>query len=168
MPMTSKIKGSLLVWMIAELATLAAAVHVWGWLPTVGLGVATSVLGMMVLRRAGRDSFAAIRRTMDGGTGGATAFPALGLVRVISGVCLLLPGLVSDVVGLLLLTPYIGKRLTTVFIGTGRRAQDNVVDLDPDEWRAAQGLRSSPSCEQLPDMLPGGPKAAHSRSLDNE
>ena len=105
---------------------------------------------------------------MDKGTGSPTAIPALGLVRVLSGLFLLLPGLVSDLVGLLLLIPFIGKLLPSVPGGNGQRTQDGIVDLDPDEWRAAQERGARPSCEQLPGMLPGGPKAAHSRSLDNE
>ena len=97
---------------------------------------------------------------MDAGTGGAIAFPAFGLVRVLSGVFLLLPGLVSDLVGLLLLTPFISKRLTKLSGGKSRRAQDGVLDLDPDEWRAPQERGGRPSCEPLHGMLPGGPKAA--------
>ncbi len=168
MQISKKIKAGILVWLVAELVALAVAVHFWGWLLTLGLGFATSALGLMVLRKAGQDSIAALRQAMDKGTGSPTAIPALGLVRVLSGLFLLLPGLVSDLVGLLLLIPFIGKLLPSVPGGNGQRTQDGIVDLDPDEWRAAQERGARPSCEQLPGMLPGGPKAAHSRSLDNE
>ena len=160
MRMTSKIKVGLVAWMAAELAALAVAVHFWGWLPTLGIGFATSVLGLMVLRKAGRDSFAALRRIMDDGTAAAIAVPAFGLVRVLAGILLLLPGLVSDLVGLVLLTPFISQRLTKLTGGRSRRAQDGVLDLDPDEWRVPQEQGRRPSCEPLHGVLPGGPKAA--------
>ena len=168
MQISKKIKAGILIWLVAELVALAVAVHFWGWLLTLGLGFATSALGLMVLRKAGQDSIAALRQAMDKGTSSPTAIPALGLVRVLSGLFLLLPGLVSDLVGLLLLIPFIGKLLPSVSTGHGQRTQDGIVDLDPDEWRASQGRDPRPSCEQLPGMLPGGPKAAHSRSLDHE
>ncbi|MDB5641807.1 MAG: hypothetical protein JWN07_1124 [Hyphomicrobiales bacterium] len=165
----TKIKVAILAWLVAEVAALAIAVQFLGWLPTLALGFATSTLGLMILRKAGRDSLATLKRAMDGRTAGAQTAPAGGLVHIVSGIFLLLPGLVSDVVGLLLLTPFVSRRLTGVFGVAGRPAQrDGVLDLDPDEWRSAQDRDGRPPCEPHAGMLPGDPKAAQRRSLDDE
>jgi len=168
MRMTRKIKIGILAWMVAEITALVVAVYFLGWLPTLGIGIATSALGLMVLRRAGQDSLVALSHAMDNGTGGSTSIPAQGIIRVLAGIFLLLPGLVSDLVGLLLLAPFIGRLLPKVSGNNIRRSHDDIVDLEPDEWRAGQEHHHRRSCERQSGMLTGGPKAPHSRSLDNE
>ena len=168
MPTRTKIKAGILAWVVLEVLALAVAVHFLGWLPTLAAGMLTSTLGLMILRKVGREALAAVKQAMEGQVGGIAAVPSAGLTRVLSGLLLLLPGFVSDVAGLVLALPFVSRRILRPLGETIRPQRDGVVDLGRDEWRTAQERGPRPSCEPLPGMLPGGSKAAHSRSLDDE
>ena len=87
--------------------------------------------------------------------GGMTVFEthAGSLLTVLGGLLLVLPGFITDAIGLLLLVAPLRSWLTRTFGGAvsrhaqQSRRQDGVVDLDPDEW------------QRVPDReLPGRPK----------
>jgi UPF0716 family protein affecting phage T7 exclusion len=76
-------------------------------------------------------------------------------------VLLILPGFVSDIAGLLLLSRFIRDPLSRTLSGRPRSAAaapDGIVNLDPAEWRAAAEPDRGPPCEPVPGMLPGEPK----------
>lgn len=94
----------LLLVAVVELAVLVAVGDLIGLLPTLLVLLAASVLGLWLLRREGTRAFAALADAVR------TRRPPLrelsdGMLIAAGGVLILLPGLVSDVLGLLLLLP---------------------------------------------------------------
>jgi UPF0716 family protein affecting phage T7 exclusion len=169
MDVRRRIKAIVFAWLAAEVVAFATAVHFLGWPTTLALGFLTSVFGIYILRVAGRESLGVLKRAMEAPSGFGVEAPSGGVLRILSGFLLVIPGFVSDLAGLLLLAPFIRERLTTGIVGPRpRRSPNGVVDLDPNEWRAGQGQDPGPSCEPLPGMLPGEPKAAHSRRQVDE
>jgi UPF0716 protein FxsA len=65
-------------------------------------------------------------------------------------VLLVLPGFVSDLVGLALAAPslrgWIARRFAPETIVTTRRTPRDVIDLDPQDWRAG----ADPGADRLP------------------
>jgi UPF0716 protein FxsA len=94
----------LLVVGVLEFALLVFVAHRIGLLLTVLLVLATSLLGSWLLRREGVRAWRALRAAADAGRPvGAEA--AAGVVGLLSAVLLVLPGFLTDVVGLVLLVP---------------------------------------------------------------
>ena len=132
---------------LAELAIFVALVLKIGLLATLALMLATTALGIFLLRHAGRGQIAQIRVGPDGlaGAGGGSAvFVALG------GIFLVLPGFLTDAVGLALLLPPVQRALRSALGRIFKEpSRDDVVDLAPDEWRETDAPPPPP-----PDQLP--------------
>lgn len=118
---------------IAALVLTAAAI---GLPQALVLMLATSLAGLLVLRRPGRARLERLRVavTQSGIAGleaGGDAF-----LTVSAGVLLLIPGFMTDVLGILLLLPavrrWIGGRFQS--FARNRSAPDAVVDLDRTDW----------------------------------
>ncbi|MGH6949210.1 MAG: FxsA family protein [Kiloniellales bacterium] len=97
----------LLALILVPLLEIAVFIQVGGWIglwPTLGLVVLAAVFGIWFLRSQGTAAFARARIEMDQGR-----LPARelfdGLCILVAAVLLLIPGFVTDVVGLLLLMP---------------------------------------------------------------
>jgi UPF0716 protein FxsA len=130
---------------IAEIAVFVAVAAHFGFLQAVAFTILTSALGFLVLQHAGRAQLAQFRSAV--GDGGMTVFEAHAgsLLTVLGGLLLILPGFITDVIGLLLLIPALRRWIAGAVGGAVvRRAQqqtgrnNGVVDLDPDEWRQVQ------------------------------
>ena len=114
---------------LAELAVFIAVATSVGFAWALLLVLTTSLGGALVLRHAGGNHIARIRVAMGEGSFSALQADGSGGLILLAGILLLIPGFITDVVGLLLL-------IATAF----RRGQpptrgDGVVDLPPDEWR---------------------------------
>ena len=127
-----------------------------GVLPTIGLVMAAVLAGVVLLRFQGLGAIARIRRASETG-----AIPgrelADGAMIMLAGILLVVPGFVTDIMGLLLFIGpvrtlvwrYLGSRITVVtatgFGGRARRADDMTIDLAEDEYsraKPADSLRS--------------------------
>ncbi|MFN3596758.1 MAG: FxsA family protein [Rubricoccaceae bacterium] len=102
---------------LSVLVTLGGRLGFW---PTVGLVVATALLGAWLARREG---LAAVRRVQARLAAGALPGPELidGLIILFSGALLLTPGFLTDFVGLLGLLPP-SRALLRARIGAGLQA----------------------------------------------
>jgi len=89
---------------VAEVTAVVALGSAIGVAPTVALVVGTSVLGVLLLRNQGRRTLAALRaaQTTHRSPGRELADGALGGVGAL---LMVLPGLITDVLGLLLVLP---------------------------------------------------------------
>ena len=101
---------ALLAWSLAE---IAGFVVVGGWIGLVGvlaLVLGTGVAGVVLLRRQGLELAGAMR--------GPRALQAAGKAGIVAlaAVMLILPGFLTDVVGLVLLVPAV-QRLVLAWIG---------------------------------------------------
>lgn len=122
-----------------------------GVLATVLLVVATSVAGAALLRIQGLGTLARIRAQVDRG-----ALPdrelAHGAMILVAGLLLLMPGFLTDAIGLLLFIPplrdvawrLLRSRIVVAARGPwgggfgGQRPDDHTIDLDSDEFSRSQ------------------------------
>jgi UPF0716 protein FxsA len=118
-----------------ELAAFTAVAGAIGFLWALMLMVATSMAGALVLRHVGGNHIARVRVAM--GEGGFTALQAdsAGTFTLMAGILLLIPGFITDVLGLLLLLSPL-RRLLGALLGlkAAPARADGVVDLEPEQW----------------------------------
>jgi UPF0716 protein FxsA len=119
-----------------ELAAFIAVARAVGLLWALTLIVASSLAGATILRRAGGNHIARVRVAMGGGAFSALQADSNGAATLFGGILLLIPGFITDVLGLLLLIAPLRRALAALF---GRNAaathDDGVIDLDRDQWR---------------------------------
>src|ERR1035437_9700397 len=126
---------ALLALPILELAVFIAVAGAIGFLWALALGMATSLAGAMVLRHAGGNHSAHVRVAM--GEGGFTALQAdsAGTLTILTGILLLIPGFITDVLGLLLLLAPLRRALAMLLgLKPAPARADGVVDLSPEQW----------------------------------
>jgi len=118
-----------------ELAVFIAVAAATGFLWALLLLVATSMAGGMVLRHAGGNHIARMRVVMADGGYTALQADSAGTFALLAGFLLLIPGFITDVLGLLLLLAPLRRALGAWLgqNGAARRA-DGVVDLEPEQW----------------------------------
>lgn len=96
-------------WLVLEIWLLTVVADAAGGFTVFLLLVAGFVLGAAVIKRAGRRAFQNLNEALQSGTapssGGGSGLMMLG------GLLLMLPGMISDVAGLLLLVPPVQKAL---------------------------------------------------------
>jgi len=133
----------LALWFVAELCAFSLVVSVFGIAGALLLGLLTSLIGFQLLRRLGRDAASGLKQILR--TGGGVAFQPDSLVdgtmAAIGGTLLILPGFLSDFVGLALSAPSIRLWLATKvkWFQTGgirsKPRRDDVIDLSAQDWR---------------------------------
>ncbi|MFG2870569.1 FxsA family membrane protein [Streptomyces sp. NPDC048338] len=115
---------ALAVWLVLEIWLLIMVAGAIGGLAVFGLLVGGAVLGAVVIKRAGRRAFGNLTRTFQQAqeaaqTGVAPSAETPGSddrngFLMLGGLLLMIPGLISDAVGLLLLVPpvrsFLGRR----------------------------------------------------------
>lgn len=91
-----------------------------GWLPTLGLVVATGLLGAILTRREGLKAVSRINQELDRGEMPTSAM-ADGVLILLAGVVLITPGVLTDICGFALLIPpmrrWIKRRLARYWRG---------------------------------------------------
>ena len=133
---------ALLALPLAELAVFIAVAAAYGFFMTVGLVLAGSLAGGLILRHAGSSHIARMRVAMNQGLeqGSFTALRADGTGGLIlfAGILLVIPGLITDFLGLILLAVALARGLGTgsgLSGGAPAARSDGVVDLEPEQWR---------------------------------
>ena len=133
---------ALLALPLAELAVFIAVAAAYGFFMTVGLVLAGSLAGGLILRHAGSSHIARMRVAMNQGLeqGSFTAMRADGTGGLIlfAGILLVIPGLITDFLGLILLAVALARGLGTgsgLSGGAPAARSDGVVDLEPEQWR---------------------------------
>jgi UPF0716 protein FxsA len=133
----------LLVWPLVEIAlfvTVGSAIGLWATLAVV---IGTGILGVWLIRREGQQAGARLRQAMaarrDPGAGLAETVLGLG-----SGVLLILPGFLTDALGVLLLIPAVRRAAAAAL---ARRANSGRA-----VWTEGEGTRSG---RDGPDVIDG-------------
>lgn len=159
-----------IVYLVVEIATFAAVVSWLGAVPAILLLVASSAAGMLLLgsqwRRVGEQFRRAARAEITPGTAVAD-----GALVVLGSVLMFVPGLVTSVVGLLMLLPPTRALFRPVLAGVAARRvakmaatmprQVTVVDADivdgvvVDEWYTDEPPRSAVALEKRPASAEG-------------
>ena len=129
---------------LLEIAVFVEVGSEIGAVPTILLTVLTALAGTVMLRLQGVSLLMKIRSEMDAGR-----VPGSDLVQgaliVVASILLLIPGFVTDAIGLLLFIPPVREALARFIIarsnvvivdggGGMRRQDDGVVDLDEGDW----------------------------------
>lgn len=114
------IRTALLVWILSEVAALALAGRLVGVLGTLALVLLTAVAGGLLLRAQGAEALAGLRGGIRRGG------DPLGLLlrngfRLVAALLLILPGLLGDLAGLLLLLPPVQRRVAADLARRGMR-----------------------------------------------
>ena len=119
---------ALLALPLAELAVfIAVASHIgFAWALLLILG--GSLAGGLVLRQAGGNPIARVRGALDQGSFTALQADGSGGAILLAGILLLIPGFITDVVGLWVLASTLLRDNRPV------SRSDSVVDLEPEQW----------------------------------
>ncbi|MET8411227.1 FxsA family membrane protein [Streptomyces sp. NPDC005195] len=102
------------VWLVVEIWLLTVVAGAASGFTVLLLLVAGFVLGSVIVKRAGRRAFRNLSETLQQQQGGAAPTGGGGDgngLMMLGGLLLMLPGLISDAVGLLLLIPPVQKAL---------------------------------------------------------
>ncbi|TXS46035.1 FxsA family protein [Streptomyces sp. uw30] len=97
-------------WLVLEIWLLTVVADAVGGLTVFLLLLAGLVLGSVVIKRAGRRAFQALNEALQ--RGGTPASGGGNGLMMLGGLLIMLPGLISDAVGLLLLIPPVQKALS--------------------------------------------------------
>jgi UPF0716 protein FxsA len=108
---------------LAELYVIVAASHAFGLGTTLGVLLLVSLVGAAVVKRQGMDALARVRESLD-----RRELPsrhlADGALILLAGALLLVPGFITDAIGVLLLLPPVRavvRRLVLARSGAGPR-----------------------------------------------
>jgi UPF0716 protein FxsA len=122
-------------WLILEIVVFALVVQMFGVLAAVALGLATTLLGLADVKRLFVYLRSRVGKPKPEGKAGANLLD--GGLHALGSLLLILPGFVSDFVGLALKSP-------SIRAGLARRLRDpsgpgrgpRTIDLAPNEWKA--------------------------------
>jgi UPF0716 protein FxsA len=122
----------------AELIALVLVAALIGWLATIALFVATSIAGLLFLRRSGRADLARLRHSFIHEGIRAIRLETPGAARVLGGILLVFPGFITDALGAALFVPPLRRWVAGKVAATAPRPRrgrdDRVIDLAPGEW----------------------------------
>ena len=128
-----------LAWLVAEVVVFMALVHSIGLGATLLLGLGTTVLGFVTLRRVGLDTLRTLRQSIAAGGAPQSVGLLDGLLSGLGAILLVIPGFVANAVGLALMAPSARGALIQRFGEDGSRlarkpARPGVIDLEPSDW----------------------------------
>jgi UPF0716 protein FxsA len=126
---------ALLALPIAEFAAFIVVVVALGLLAALALQAASSFAGLMVLRHAGGAHISRVRAALDAGSVTALRADGTGSLTLLAGILLLVPGFITDLIGLVLLLGTMLRRETMP------AANDGVIDLPPEQWHQIEEPR---------------------------
>jgi UPF0716 protein FxsA len=140
-----------------EIAAFILMAALIGWLGAATLFVATSMLGLELLRRAGRNDLNRLSAAVSAHGLRGLHLETPGAAAMVGGILLVLPGFITDILGAALLLPAFRRWASAGLARAARRrraARRGIIDLDPGEW------------SQIPDDQPRArrPKSRAKRS----
>jgi UPF0716 protein FxsA len=119
---------------VMELAAFVAVAAEIGLLGALALVAATSLAGGLILRHAGGNHIARVRVALAEGSFTALEADSTGSLTLLAGLLLLIPGFITDALGLLLLAAPLRRGLGAALRRGGANHGDGLVDLAPEQW----------------------------------
>ncbi len=152
----------ILCWPFIEIAGFIYVGEHIGILATIGLTLLSSFVGAMLLRIQG---LAVLRKLQTDVSAGRVPAAALGhgAFTAMAGLCLLVTGFVTDIIGLLLFLPPVRSLILALLarnihvVVRSSTTRTHVVDLDPADWHKVDPATGNP---------PPGDGSHGTRSLD--
>lgn len=129
----------LLVLPAAELFAFLLMAALIGWLWAAGLFIATSIVGVLLLRRFGRADLDRLRTAFARDGIRALHLETPGMATMLGGILLIFPGFITDLLGAALLLPAVRRWAAAKFATFARSSRrtprdDGVIELEPGEW----------------------------------
>jgi UPF0716 protein FxsA len=136
----------LLVLPAAEIVGFLVVAALIGWLWAGIAFVATSVMGVILLKRSGRRDLARLADALRNDGISALHLDSPGVAGMLGTILLVLPGFLTDVLGGALFVPMFRRWAAGALAKTAKNAaknrnqkhdhgaQDNIIDLEPGEW----------------------------------
>lgn len=125
---------ALLALPVMELAAFVAVAAEIGALGALVLVGATSFAGGLILRHAGGSHISRMRVALGQGSFTALQADSSGGLVLIAGILLLIPGFITDTLGVLLLLAPLRQLLGAALRRGPPPSTDGVVDLAPEQW----------------------------------
>src|SRR6516164_10041417 len=110
---------SLVKWTLIGLLVLPAA-ELIGWLWAAGLFIATSIAGVLLLRRFGRADLDRLRTAFARDGVRALHLETPGVATMVGGILLIFPGFITDLLGAALLLPAVRRWAAAKFATLAR------------------------------------------------
>ena len=137
------LKGMLLTWVVAEVLVLMAVVHLVGFGGAVLLGLLTTVVGVIRLRRVGLDAARGLRSAATSGLPAQDGRMADGMLSALGAILLIVPGFIANFLGLALAAPSVRGWTSRRFGGlppvertrVRRSGPGDIIDLSPEDWK---------------------------------
>jgi UPF0716 protein FxsA len=122
-----------------EIAVFLVLALTIGWLWTMGLFLATSAIGVLVLRHSGRKDLERFRAALEKDGLRAIHLESPGLAAMVGGILLVFPGFITDAIGVLLFIPPLRRWFAAAIRRVSRKRQTGprdreIIDLPPDQW----------------------------------
>lgn len=140
---------------LLEIAGFVVVGRLVGALATVGLVLASSIAGALLLRHQGFSVMTRIRAEMDAGRDPSRQL-AHGAMIVLAAILLIIPGFITDIIGLLLFLPPVrdlawralkGRVVLATNFSTGGfrgRQRDKTIDLDDGDYSRSDDYARGP------------------------
>jgi UPF0716 protein FxsA len=145
---------------LLEIAVLIMVGSNIGVLATIALVIFTGFLGSYLLRAQGLSAFSKLRREIDSGRAPDKQLADAAMIMV-AGVMLIIPGFISDLIGIALFIPYVRSLIVKSLAGRvtvvrpANRRDQTVVDLEADEYHHVGGDEGKgPNDQSSPWRLP--------------
>ena len=141
--LSSRLRLLATIWAVAEGLVLIGVAHLIGRGWALLAGLATTLLGASLLKRAGAAAILQVRSALGGRHDGQPGDALDGTLAAVAAAALILPGFLSDAVGLALAIPAVRHRvarwirdggLGVRFEASRARSGPQVIDLDRGEW----------------------------------
>ena len=139
MPVGKLILFGLLGLVMAEAAVFLMVAWILGISGALLALLATSVLGVTVLARMGRRFVRRLADIVAQRDFGAAGTRSSGLLTTLGGLLLVLPGFLTDGIGLLLLIPAVQQRLRNSAPDRRPRPSGRILELDRSQWHDLPG-----------------------------
>ena len=140
-----------LTFLLLPVAELVAFLLVASWL---GFAIAllllilVSMIGVLVVRRAGSGAVTRLRTISGGATISGVTLNGAGTATALGGILMIIPGFITGLLGAMIMLPRARGWLLTLarrwFTRDRRPGGPHVVDLTPDEWKVLPSPRLAP------------------------
>lgn len=131
------------IWIVAEVLVFIGVAHAIGLGWALLAGLATTLLGASLLKRAGAAAMIQLRGALRGRNHGVPRDALDGTLAAVAAAMLMLPGFLSGAVGLVLAVPFVRRRAAGWVRGGGLgirfetsrgRSGPQIIDLERDDW----------------------------------